>query len=51
VTKNALDCTLAAGGFRDVSAEETTAVSGGLGPFAFFVIMAVARCGLANAKH
>jgi hypothetical protein len=43
--------TVAPGAFREVSLEETTAISGGLGPFAFFVIMAVARCGFANAKH
>jgi hypothetical protein len=38
-------------GFCELSNEETTAVSGGLGPFAFFVVMAVCRFGFANAKH
>ncbi|HMO84888.1 MAG TPA: hypothetical protein PKC18_08225 [Lacipirellulaceae bacterium] len=50
MSTNALS-TSSCGAFRELSAEETTAVSGGLGPFAFFVIMAVARCGFANAKH
>ncbi len=43
--------TAAPGAFREVSLEETTAISGGLGPFAFFVVMAVCRFGFANASH
>ncbi len=39
------------GEFRELSAEETTSISGGLGPFAFFVVMAVCRFGFANARH
>jgi hypothetical protein len=39
------------GQFRDLSAEETSTVSGGLGPFAFFVVMAVCRFGFAHARH
>jgi hypothetical protein len=50
VISNSLS-TEAPGAFCEVSLEETTAISGGLGPFAFFVIMAVARCGFANASH
>jgi hypothetical protein len=42
---------LANSAFRELTGDETSAVSGGLGPFAFFVIMAVARCGLANSRH